>query len=155
MVKIPAGIDNGQRVRVSGEGEAGYRGSQPGDLYLVVKVNPSKDFIRDGFNLLKDLPISFTQATLGAKPIVKTLDGDIELNIPAGTQSGSQFRVKHKGVPNINNPKTRGDLIVTTLVIIPKKLSKKEKELLKELAAENGEVVKVDHGFWESIKDSF
>lgn len=155
MVKIPAGIDNGQRIRVSGEGEAGYRGSTPGDLYLAIKVNPSKEFERDGFTLLKDLPISFTQATLGAKPIVKTLDGDIELKIPAGTQSGTMFRVKDKGVPNINNPKHRGELIITVRVVIPKKLSKKEKDLLKELADENGEVVSVDHGFWESIKDTF
>jgi molecular chaperone DnaJ len=154
-VKIPAGIDNGQRIRVSGEGEAGYRGSQPGDLYLVVKVSASKEFTRDGFNLLKDLPISFTQAALGAKPIVKTLDGDIELKIPAGTQSGSQFRLKDKGVPHINNPKRRGDLLITARVIIPQKLSKKEKDLLKQLAEEMGETVNVDHGFWESIKDSF
>ena len=86
---------------------------------------------------------------------MKTLDGDIELKIPTGTQSGTQFRVKDKGVPHINNPKIRGDLIVTIRVIIPKKLSKKEKELLKQLADENGEVVEVDHGFWESIKDGF
>jgi molecular chaperone DnaJ len=154
-VKIPAGIDNGQRIRVSGEGEAGYRGSTPGDLYLAIKVAPSKDFERDGFTLLKELPISFTQATLGAKPIVRTLDGDIELKIPSGTQSGTMFRVKDKGVPNINNPKHRGELIITVRVIIPKKLSKKEKDLLKELAEENGEVVQVDHGFWDTIKDSF
>jgi len=154
-VKIPAGIDNGQRIRVSGEGEAGYRGSQPGDLYLAIKVAPHKDFIRDGFNLHKDLPISFTQAALGAKPLVKTLDGDIELKIPSGTQAGTMFRIKDKGVPNINNPKHRGDLIITARVIIPKKLSKKEKELLKELAEERGEVVEVDPGFWESIKGSF
>jgi molecular chaperone DnaJ len=154
-VKIPAGIDNGQRIRVSGEGEAGYRGSTPGDLYLAIKVAPSKDFERDGFTLLKELPISFTQATLGAKPIVRTLDGDIELKIPSGTQSGTMFRVKDKGVPNINNPKHRGELIITVRVIIPKKLSKKEKDLLKELAEENGEVVQVDHSFWDTIKDSF
>ena len=154
-VKIPAGIDNGQRIRVSGEGEAGYRGSTAGDLYLAIKVNQSKEFERDGFVLLKELPISFTQATLGAKPIVKTLDGDIELKIPAGTQSGTMFRIRDKGVPNINNPKHRGELIITVRVVIPKKLSKKEKDLLKELADERGEVVQVDEGFWDSIKETF
>ena len=154
-VKIPAGIDNGQRIRISGEGEAGYRGSAAGDLYLIVKVNGHKDFVRDGFNLHKELPISFSQASLGAKPIVKTLDGDIELKIPNGTQSGTVLKVKDKGVPNINNPHHRGDLLITVRVIVPKKLSKKEKELLKQLAEENGEVVQVDTGFWDSIKDTF
>ncbi len=155
MVKIPAGIDDGQRIRVTGEGEAGYRGSRPGDLYLAVKVRAHREFTRDGMNLLKELPISFTQAALGAKPIVKTLDGDIELKIPAGTQSGTVLRASGKGVPNINNPKSRGDLLITARVVIPKKLSKKEKGLLKQLAEERGETVEVDHGFWESIKDSF
>ncbi len=154
-VKIPAGIDNGQRIRVQGEGEAGYRGSSSGDLYLVIRVNQNKDFTRDGFDLFKELPISFTQASLGARPLVKTLDGDIELKIPAGTQSGSQFRVKDKGVPHIKNPKSRGDLIITARVVVPAKLSKKEKDLLKQLAQERGETVVVDDSLWDSIKDTF
>ena len=154
-VNIPAGIDNSQRIRISGEGEAGYRGSTPGDLFLVITVTPHKDFKRDGFNLLKELPISFTQAALGAKVIVKTLDGDIELKIPAGTQSYEIFRVKHKGIPHISNPKTRGDLLLTIRAIVPKKLSKKEKEILKSLAQERGETVEIDESLWGSIKDSF
>src|SRR3989344_842576 len=154
-VKIPAGIDNGQSIRVSGEGEAGYRGSSPGDLYLRVRVQPHKEFKRDGFTLYKDLPISFTQAALGAKLMLETLDGTIELKIPAGTQSASQFRVKEKGVPNINNPGKRGDLIITAHVIVPNKLSKKEKDLLKQLEQESGEVVEVDEGFWDNIKNYF
>ena len=153
-VKIPAGIDNGQRIRISGEGEAGYRGSTPGDLYLVVKVSSHKDFVRDGFNLHLEQPVSFTQASLGAKILVKILDGDIELKIPNGTQSGTQFRIKSKGVPHINNPSHRGDLIITVRAIVPKKLSKKEKELLKQLAEERGEAVQIDEGFWNSIKNS-
>lgn len=154
-VKVPAGIDDGQRIRVSGEGEAGYRGSAAGDLYLSITVKDHKDFVRDGFNLHKELPISFTQATLGAKPLVKTLDGDIELKIPSGTQAGTVFKVKGKGVPNINNPSHRGDLLVTVRVIIPNKLSKKEKDLLKQLAQERGEVVEVDQSLWDSIKGTF
>lgn len=154
MVKIPAGIDNGQRIRVAGEGEAGYRGSSHGDLYLVVKVQPSKDFARDGFTLLKELPVSFTQAALGSKIILKTLDGDIELKIPAGTQSGTVLKVKNKGVPHINDS-SRGDLLITVRVIVPQKLSKKEKELLKQLASERGETVNIDESLWENIKDSF
>jgi molecular chaperone DnaJ len=154
-VKIPAGIDNGQRIRITGEGEAGYRGSGAGDLYLVVTVKENKDFNRDGFNLYKELPISFTQAALGAKIIVATLDGDIELKIPAGTQAGTVFKVKSKGVPNINNSSHRGDLLITARVVIPNKLSKKEKDLLKELADERGEVVEVSKDLWNDIKNTF
>jgi molecular chaperone DnaJ len=99
--------------------------------------------------------VSFTQAALGAKIITKTLDGDIELKIPAGTQSGTLLKVKGKGVPHINNPSHRGDLLVTVRVVIPNKLTKNEKELLKQLADERGESVEVDQGFWDSIKDSF
>ena len=154
-VKIPAGIDDGQRVRVAGEGEAGYRGSEPGDLFLAIRVRGSKDFVRDGNNLLKDLPVSFTQAALGGKLIVKTLDGDIELKIPSGTQSGTVMKVKNHGVPRINNPSSRGDLLLTCRLVTPAKLSKKEKEILKQLAQERGEAVNVDEGLWNSIKDSF
>ncbi|MDR3642307.1 MAG: molecular chaperone DnaJ [Candidatus Doudnabacteria bacterium] len=155
MVKIPAGIDNGQRVRISGEGEAGYRGSEAGDLYLSIRVKPGKDFVRDGINLLRELPVGFTQAALGAKLIVKTLDSDIELKIPAGTQSGTVLKVKNHGVPNIDNPDRRGDLLITVRVVTPAKLSKKEKELLKQLADERGETVNIDESLWNSIKDSF
>jgi molecular chaperone DnaJ len=154
-VQIPAGIDDGQSIRVSGEGEAGYRGSKPGDLYLRLSVKPHKDFVRDGTNLYKDLPISFTQATLGAKILVKTLDGDIELKIPSGTQNGVQFRIKNKGVPHIENRDHRGDLLLTARVIVPTKLNKNEKELLKALAKERGESVEVDSNLWDEIKHSF
>lgn len=154
-VKIPAGISDGQRVRVVGEGEAGYRGSEPGDLYLAVKVASHREFARDGNNLLKDQPISFTQAALGAKITLATFDGKIELKIPAGTQSGAVFKVGRRGVPHINNNASRGDLLVTARVVVPKKLSKKEKELLKQLAQERGESVEIDDGLWQNIRDSF
>lgn len=154
-VKVPAGIGDGQSIRIAGEGEAGYRGSSAGDLYLRIRVQSHNDFVRDGINLYKELPISFTQAALGTKLIVETLDGKIELKIPAGTQSGAQFRVKNKGVPHIQNPGKRGDLIITERVIIPKKLSKKEKQLLHQLAEERGEVVEIDENFWDSIKSNF
>ena len=153
-VQIPAGIDDGQRVRINGEGELGYRGSKPGDLYLSIRVKGHKEFKRQSFDLFKDLPISFTQATLGTKIKVETLDGTIELKIPAGTQSGKVLRVSSKGVPIINSSK-RGDLFITVRVVIPNKLSKEETELVKKLAELNGETSEVHKSFWENIKDSF
>ncbi len=153
-VQIPAGIDDGQRVRVTGEGELGYRGSKPGDLYLSIRVKQHKEFKRQNTDLFKDLPISFTQAALGTKIEVETLDGKIEIKIPAGTQAGKILRVGGKGVPIINSTK-RGDLFITVRVIIPHKLSKEENELLKKLAQLNGETSEVHKSFWENIKDSF
>lgn len=154
QVKIPAGIDNGQRIRVNGEGEVGYRASNPGDLYLSIKVLPSKEFGRSGSSLLKEMPISFAQAALGAKIKTSTLTGDIEVKIPAGTQSGHVMRVAGKGIPVVNSGK-KGDLLLTIRVVTPNKLTKKETEILKELAKAKGESVEVDEGFWNSIKNSF
>jgi molecular chaperone DnaJ len=154
-VKIPSGIDNGQRIRVAGEGEAGYRGTQPGDLFLVMQVEGHKKFEREGFTLLTELPVSFTQAALGAKITMQTLDGTIELKIPSSTQSGVVLKVKNKGVPYLNQPGRRGDLLVTVRVVVPSKLTRKEKDLLKQLAQERGETVEVDEGLWDNIKDSF
>lgn len=153
-VQIPAGIDDNQRIRINGEGEVGYRGSEAGDLYLNIRVKKHKDFVRDGTTLRTEVPISFTQAALGAKIKVVTLDGEIELKIPAGTQPGKIFRVGGKGATNINSGK-RGDLLITVRVVIPNKLSKKESELMKEMAELNGETVEVNKSFWESIKDNF
>jgi molecular chaperone DnaJ len=110
--------------------------------------------MRDGFTLRTEIPVSFTQAALGTKVKVTTLDGDIELKIPAGTQPGKVFKVGGKGVPHVGSSK-RGDLLITARVIIPNKLTKKESELLKELGELNGETVEVNKSFWDSIKDSF
>jgi molecular chaperone DnaJ len=153
-VQIPAGIDHGQRVAVRGEGEVGYRGSKAGDLYLEIRVKPHPEIKRQGFNLYKELPISFTQAALGTKIELETLDGKIELKIPAGTQSGKVFRVPNRGVPVINSNK-RGDFYITARVVVPHKLTKEETELIKKLAELNGESVEVNKSFWENIKDSF
>ena len=153
-ISIPAGIDNGQRIRINGEGERGYRGSNAGDLYLLIRVRPHKEFVREGTTLKMEIPISFTQAALGTKAKVKTLDGEIELKIPAGTQPGKIFKVGGKGVPEVGSDR-RGDLLITARVIIPHKLNKKETELLRELADIKGETVEVNKSFWDSIKDSF
>lgn len=152
QVKIPAGIDHGQRVRVGSEGEVGYRGTNPGDLYLQIRAGSHKEFVRAGQNLLKDVPISFAQAALGAKVTLQTLDGKIELKIPAGTQSGKVFRVAGRGVPFINSGR-RGDLLITARVLVPTKLSKKESELIKELAKQRGEAAEVNAD--SNWKDAF
>ncbi len=131
-VSIPAGIDNGQRIRVTGQGEAGYRGSTKGDLYISVRVTPSKEFRREGFDLYKDIEISFPQAALGTTIETPTLDGTVKIKVPAGTQSGKVFRIGDKGIPRLNRS-GRGDLFVTVIVKTPEKLSKKQKELLKQL----------------------
>jgi len=146
-VKIPAGIDDGQRIRVSGEGEAGYKGSNFGDLYLSIQVSPSRQFRRDGPTLFSDISISVYQAALGTEVEVPTVDGRVKLKIPAGTQSEKVFRLKGKGA-HILNSSGRGDHLVTVHVATPTKLTKKEKELFKQLAAEKGESVEVDEGFW-------
>lgn len=153
-VKIPAGIDEGQRIRITGEGEVGYKGTNPGDLYILARVGKSKEFIRDGYNLHKDIPVSFTQASLGAKINIQTLDGEIELKIPSGTQTGTVFKVAGKGVPHINSSK-RGDILISARIVTPHKLTSREKELLEELAKSQGESVEVSNSFWDKIKDNF
>jgi len=130
-IKIPAGIDNGQRIRVRGEGEAGYRGSEAGDLYISISVMPNPEFRRENFDIYKDLTISFVDAALGTTVETKAIDGSVKIKIPSGTQSGKVFKVGGKGVPRLNRS-GRGDMFVTANVHIPEKLSKKQKELLKD-----------------------
>jgi molecular chaperone DnaJ len=134
-VKIPAGINDGQRIRLTGEGEAGYRGSQPGDLYVLIRVSPSDKFRRENFDLYADLEISFTQAALGATVEVATLDGRESLKVGAGTQPGKVFKLSGHGVQRLGHH-GRGDLYVTTMIKVPEKLSKRQKELLKQLQDE-------------------
>ncbi len=153
-VIVPAGIDAGQRIRLSGQGEAGYHGSAPGDLFIKVVVEPHKTLSRDGEHIISELPISFYQAALGATVEVETVDGLVELKIPAGTQSGKVFRLRGKGVPHLESTR-RGDHLVTIRVITPTKLSKKEKEILHKLAEERGELVDIQEGLWDKIKGQF
>jgi molecular chaperone DnaJ len=130
-VNIPAGIDNGQRISLSGQGNAGVNGGPNGDLIIQVMVRSHEFFVREGYNIRLELPITFADAALGAKITIPTPDGNGELTIPEGTQSGSTFAVKGKGVPRING-RGRGDLLVTVVIETPKGLSKKQKELLTE-----------------------
>ncbi len=149
-VKIPAGVDNGSRIRVTGEGEVGYKGSNFGDLYLQLHVSPDPRFRRDGVNIHTEAPISFYQAALGTEIEVATVDGQTKIKIPAGTQSGKVFRLKGKGVAQLNGS-GRGDHFVTVRVVTPTKLNKKEKELFKKLAEDNGESVNIDESLWDKI----
>ena len=153
-VKIPAGVEDGMRLRVVGEGEVGYRGSNPGDLFLRLSVIPHPRFKRDGNDIYSEVPISFYQAALGTTIETETVDGKVKLKVPAGTQTGKVFRLKGKGIPVLNRS-ARGDHMVVVSVITPSKLTKREKELFKELAKEKGEAVDPfssgDEGFWSKI----
>jgi molecular chaperone DnaJ len=131
-VKIPAGVDNGGRIRVPGYGEAGEKGASSGDLYLEIRVKPSDKFERDDYDILTKKEITFTQAALGDKVEVETVHGPVELKIPEGTQSGTVFKLKNKGVP-FTDGRTKGDHLVTVIIRTPKSLNKKQKEALKEL----------------------
>ncbi|HEX9503307.1 MAG TPA: molecular chaperone DnaJ [Patescibacteria group bacterium] len=150
-VKIPAGVENGQRIRITNEGEVGYRGSNFGDLYLRLTVQDHQNFKREGGNVYSEVPISFYQAALGTTIEAATVDGKVKVKIPAGTQSGKVFSLKGKGAPILNGS-SRGDHFVTVKVITPTKLSKKEKELFKKLAEDSGESINEDEGFWGKFK---
>lgn len=133
-VKVPPGIDHGQRLRIGGEGEGGDMGAPPGDLYVVVHVLPHKVFERDGQNLYRRLDVSMAQAALGRTVLVETLvDGTAELELPEGVQTGELVRVKGLGMPRLRDGK-RGDLHVQVMVQTPRKLGKRQRELLEELA---------------------
>lgn len=145
-VHIPAGIDDGQTIELEGEGEPGVRGGRPGNLLLTVRVRPDKVFRRDGYNLLTQKQISFPVATLGGKVPLLTLDGEVQLKIPPGTQSGTVIKLEGKGVPHLRG-RGRGDLLVTIKVITPSKLGKKEREAVRQLPLEPGEQLSTEKWF--------
>ncbi|HPT83272.1 MAG TPA: molecular chaperone DnaJ [Limnochordia bacterium] len=153
-VKVPPGINDGQRLRLAGKGEAGRRGGPPGDLYVVVRVKPHKLFRREGQDVVLEVPISFVQAALGDEIEVPTLDGDVKLRIPEGTQSGRVFRLRNKGIPHLRGP-GRGDQLVHVKVVTPTKLTAKQKELLREFAKAGGDSPPDENkGFFERVKDA-
>jgi molecular chaperone DnaJ len=150
-VRIPAGVDDGTTLRVSGAGEAGERGGPAGDLYVVVRVTKDRRFERDGSNLLTDLTISFPLAALGGEVNVPSLEAPVRLKIPAGTQPGVHFRVSGHGLPHLRS-KARGDLYVRIQVNVPKKLTKEEKKILQDLATKWGETnVDKDEGVFKKV----
>jgi molecular chaperone DnaJ len=134
-VKIPAGIDNGQSIRLSGQGEAAAHGGQSGDLYVAVHVKPSKVFSREGFDVFTDNEVNFAQAVLGDTIEVETLDGIVKMVVPEGTESGQLIRLKGKGIPRLQGS-GRGDQYVRVKIRVPKKVNKETKKLLEELRGE-------------------
>ena len=144
-VSIPAGIDNGQRIALSGQGNDGRNGGPSGDLIITVSVRRHPLFERDGYNLLCEVPLTVAEATLGAEIKVPTLEGEAGFTIPEGTQPGTTFTLRGKGIPYINNSNRRGDLIFTVSVEIPRGLSEKQKEAMKAFADSCGEVNYAKH----------
>ena len=154
-VNIPAGVDNGTRLRMAGEGEAGDKGAPSGDLYIIIQVEKHEIFDRKGDDVYCEVPINFVQATLGDEIKVPTLDGKVKFTIPEGTQPGTTFRLKNKGIPHLNGH-GRGDEYIKTKIIIPKHLSKEQKDLLKEFAEVSGEEINPEQkGFFRKVRDAF
>jgi len=153
-VEIPAGIRDGQTLRMEGEGAPGQNRGPNGDLLIEVSVADHPDFDRDGDDLHYQHPISFPQATFGDTVEVPTLDGTVEMDVPAGTQSGETFRLQGKGMPRLRR-RGRGDLFVQVQVVTPDSLNTEQREALEQFAEAGGEEVDVNEGFFERIKSSF
>ena len=155
LVKVPAGVENETRIRYAGEGDAGKWGGPAGDLYVVLEVRPHKFFDRDGDDLHCVMPISFPQASLGTELEIETLHGPETLKVPEGTQSGKEFRLRGKGVPHLNSH-GRGDLIVEVRVQTPSKLTKSQKELMRQLSESmKVENVPQSRGIFDKVKEMF
>lgn len=157
-VTIPAGIDHGQSMRIRGKGEPGVNGGPRGDVILQVGVKAHKFLERHGDDIFYELSISFSQAALGMKASVPTIDGNVTYDIKAGTQTGTRFRLRGKGVPHLNNNKHRGEQYITVVVKTPKKISDEEKELYRQLAKLSGDDIheeKRKKGIFDKLKDTF
>ena len=154
-VDIPAGIDDGQMIKLSGQGEVGSKGGPRGDLYIVVNIRKHPLFTREGYDVYLEMPVSFSQVALGGEIEVPTLDGKVSYNVPAGTQTGTVFRLREKGIQKLRS-NSRGDQYVKVVVETPKHLTEKQKELLRELAKESGdEVHEKKRTFGQKIEDMF
>ncbi len=155
QIKIPAGVDGGSQLRISGEGEGGAVGGPPGDLYVVLRVQEHTLFRRDGYDLACEVPVTVSQAALGGVLDVPTLDGGkTKVTVPEGTQTGTAFRVRHQGVPHLGS-KGRGDLHVVVRVVVPPKLTHEQRRLFEELAKTLPvpEIHEKDRTFFEKMKD--
>ena len=151
-IKVPPGVDSGSRLKLRGEGEAGANAGMSGDLYVVLGVREHPLFVREGTDVVCEVPLSFAQAALGAEIEVPTLDGKARAKIPAGTQSGQVFKLKGRGIPDLNGY-GRGDEVIRVLVETPRKLSPRQRELLEEFARISGEEVHpLSKSFLEKVK---
>ena len=154
-VKIPAGVESGNRLRLRGEGEGGQNGGPAGDLYIHLEVERSELFDRDGADLHMPLPIHYAQAALGTKIEVPTLNGTTTVEVKAGTQPAEVLRVRGEGLPHVNRQNARGDLYVHFRIEVPGKLSKRERELLEELAEEAGVNANEHHSVFDRVRELF
>ena len=154
-VKIPAGVETGQQIRLAGQGEAGFNGGPYGDLFVIINVNPSDKFTRDGSTIYYTLNISFVQAALGDTLEVPTVHGNVEMTIPAGTQTGKTFRLKGKGAPRLRGG-SQGDQHVTVKIVTPTKLNDAQKEALLAFAKASGDekIAPQKKGFFNKVKDA-
>ena len=152
-VKVPAGVDDGSRIRICGNGEAGARGGPAGDLYVYLTLAPHPYFKRDGLDTYADVPVSFPQAALGGPITVRSLDGEVELTLAAGTQSGTILRLRGHGMPSVRGGQ-RGDHHVTIHVMVPTKLNRQQRDMLEEYARAGGDAVE-ERSFFERVKDAF
>ena len=154
-VKIPAGVETGQQIRLAGQGEAGFNGGPYGDLFVIINVNPSDKFTRDGSTIYYTLNISFVQAALGDTVEVPTVHGNVEMTIPAGTQTGKTFRLKGKGAPRLRGG-SQGDQHVTVKIVTPTKLNDAQKEALLAFAKASGDekIAPQQKGFFNKVKDA-
>lgn len=166
QVSFPAGIDNGQSIRIRGKGEPGVNGGERGDLLVEVVVSRHPVFQRDNFDLYSTSPISYAQAAIGGDIKIKTIDGDVLFNIKPGTQTDTKIRLKGKGVPTLRNKEIRGDHFVTLVVQVPERLTNEQKDLLRQFDSLSGNTLNVGNdfvkdekpkkkGFMDKLKDSF
>lgn len=154
-IKVPAGVETGTRLRLTGEGEAGMHGGHPGDLYVVINVEPHPIFARQNDDIICNVPISFPQAAMGAEIEVPCLEGKVKLKVPAGTQSGKVFRLKGKGIASLHTGR-RGDQNVIVNVETPAKLTQRQRELLEEFASISGnDANPMSKTFFEKVKEMF
>ena len=152
-VKIPAGVDTGSQIRISGEGEAGLRGGPPGDLYVVLRVKAHPELARHEQDIVFELRVNMVQAALGDRIEIPTLQGAVEIAIPPGTQNGQSFRLQGRGMPDVRGGR-RGDQYVVVQVVIPKDLNPEQKALLRKVGGLTGKPEKVARGFFDKLRDA-
>lgn len=152
-VKVPAGVDTGSQIRISGEGEAGVRGGPAGDLYVVLRVKPHAHLARHEHDVVFELRVNMVQAALGDRIEIPTLDGAVEIAIPAGTQNGQSFRLAGRGMPDVRGGR-RGDQYVVVQVVVPKDLNPEQKALLRKVGGLTGKPEKVSKGFFDKLRDA-